>query len=157
MSTLRLVHHALFLTHACWKSNNTNARLMVFALSLALDPTVGKHDGNLSHGKFSYSFFVRSFSEPTISQISSGITELSSRLDDCIAKLSIQNCLQTRHWPVNPKINYYCQLRHASSFENKATTMGGCGVGERNYTSAGDFNNYFEAVELVARQKEDWL
>ena len=35
--------------------------------------------------------------------------------------------------------------------------MGGCGVGERNYTSAGDFNNYFEAVELLARQKEDWL
>ena len=51
-----LVHYALFLTHACWKSNNTNARPMPFALSLALDPTFGKHDGNLSHGKFSYSF-----------------------------------------------------------------------------------------------------
>ena len=67
--------------------------------------------------------FVRSFSEPTISQISSGITELSSRLDDCIAKLSIQNCLQTRHWSVNPQTSYYCQLHHASSFESMATTM----------------------------------
>ena len=31
MSTPRLVHYALFLTPACWKSNNTNARLMAFA------------------------------------------------------------------------------------------------------------------------------
>ena len=31
------------------------------------------------------------------------------------------------------------------------------GERERNYTSAGDFNNYFEAVELLARQKEEWL
>ena len=43
MSTLRLVHYALLLTPACWKSSNTNARLMVFALSLALDPTFGIH------------------------------------------------------------------------------------------------------------------
>ena len=34
-------------------------------------------------------FFVRSFSEPTISQISSSKTELYCRLDDAIAKLSI--------------------------------------------------------------------
>ena len=27
----------------CWKSNNTNARLMAFAPSLALDPTSGTH------------------------------------------------------------------------------------------------------------------
>ena len=43
MSTLRLVHYALLLTSACWKSNNTNARLMAFAPSLALDPTFGIH------------------------------------------------------------------------------------------------------------------
>ena len=43
MSTPRLVHYALFLTPACWKSNNTNARLMASALSLALDPTFGIH------------------------------------------------------------------------------------------------------------------
>ena len=43
MSTLRLVHYALLLTPACWKSNNTNARLMAFAPSLALDPTFGIH------------------------------------------------------------------------------------------------------------------
>ena len=43
MSTLRLVHCALLLTPACWKSNNTNARLMDFAPSLALDPTFGIH------------------------------------------------------------------------------------------------------------------
>ena len=43
MSTLRLVHYALLLTLACWKSNNTNARLMAFAPSLALDPTFGIH------------------------------------------------------------------------------------------------------------------
>ena len=43
MSTLRLVHYALFLTPACWKSNNTNARLVDFAPSLALAPTFGIH------------------------------------------------------------------------------------------------------------------
>ena len=43
MSTLRLVHYALLLTPTCWKSNNTNARLMAFASSLALDPTFGIH------------------------------------------------------------------------------------------------------------------
>ena len=37
MSTLRLVHCTLLLTPACWKSNNTNARLMAFSPSLALD------------------------------------------------------------------------------------------------------------------------
>ena len=41
--TLRLVLYALLLTPACWKSNNTNARLMAFSLSLALDPTFGIH------------------------------------------------------------------------------------------------------------------
>ena len=55
MSTLR---------HACWKSNNTNARLMVFALSLALDPTFEKHDGNLSHGKVSNSVLFARFQNP---------------------------------------------------------------------------------------------
>ena len=43
MSTLCLVHYALLLTPACWKSNNTNVRLMAFAPSLALDPTFGIH------------------------------------------------------------------------------------------------------------------
>ena len=43
MSTLHLVHYTLLLTPACWKSNNTNARLMTFAPSLALDPTFGIH------------------------------------------------------------------------------------------------------------------
>ena len=43
MSSLRLVHHALLLTHACWKYKNTNARHMAFAPSLALDPTFGIH------------------------------------------------------------------------------------------------------------------
>ena len=43
MSTLHLVHYALLLTPACWKSNNTNARLTASALSLALDPTFGIH------------------------------------------------------------------------------------------------------------------
>ena len=38
-----VVHYALLLTPACWKSNNTNARLMASALSLALGPTVGIH------------------------------------------------------------------------------------------------------------------
>ena len=35
--------YALLQTPACWKSNNTNARLMASALSLALDPTFGIH------------------------------------------------------------------------------------------------------------------
>ena len=43
MSTLRLVHYALLLTPTCWKSSNTNARVMAFMLSLALDPTLGVH------------------------------------------------------------------------------------------------------------------
>ena len=43
MSTLHLVHHVLLLTPACWKSNNTNARLMASTPSLALDPTFGIH------------------------------------------------------------------------------------------------------------------
>ena len=43
MSTLHLVHYVLLLTPACSKSNNTNARLMAFAPSLALDPTFGIH------------------------------------------------------------------------------------------------------------------
>ena len=43
LPTLRLVHYALLLTPACWKSNNTNARLMAFVLSLALDRTFGIH------------------------------------------------------------------------------------------------------------------
>ena len=43
MSTLHLVHYALLLTPACWKSSNTNARLMAFAFSLAWDPTFGIH------------------------------------------------------------------------------------------------------------------
>ena len=38
-----LVHYALLLTPACWKSNNTNARLMASALSLALDTTFAIH------------------------------------------------------------------------------------------------------------------
>ena len=37
MSTLCLVRYTLLLTPACWKSNNTNTRLMAFAPSLALD------------------------------------------------------------------------------------------------------------------------
>ena len=41
MSTLHLIHYALFLTPTCWKSNNTNTRLMAFAPSLALNPTFG--------------------------------------------------------------------------------------------------------------------
>ena len=43
MPTLHLVHYTLLLTPACWKSNNTNARLMAFAPSLTLDPTFGIH------------------------------------------------------------------------------------------------------------------
>ena len=43
MSTLCLVHYTLLLTSACWKSNNTNAQVMAFMLSLALDPTFGIH------------------------------------------------------------------------------------------------------------------
>ena len=43
MSTLRLVLYALLLTPTCWKSNNTDRRLMAFAPSLALDPPFGIH------------------------------------------------------------------------------------------------------------------
>ena len=43
ISTIRLVHYTLLLTPAYWKSNNTNARLMAFAPSLALDDTFGIH------------------------------------------------------------------------------------------------------------------
>ena len=40
---LRLVHYALLLTPACWKSNNTNGRLIAFAPFLALDPIFRIH------------------------------------------------------------------------------------------------------------------
>ena len=46
MSTLHLVYYAFLLTPACWKSNNSNARLMASAPSLALDPTFGIHSHN---------------------------------------------------------------------------------------------------------------
>ena len=38
-----MIPNALLLTPACWKSNSTNARLMAFVSSLALDPTFGIH------------------------------------------------------------------------------------------------------------------
>ena len=41
--TLCPVHYALLLTPICWKSSKTNARLMAFALSFAVDPTFGIH------------------------------------------------------------------------------------------------------------------
>ena len=41
MSTLHPVHYALLQTPTSWKSSNTNARVMAFVLSLALDPTFG--------------------------------------------------------------------------------------------------------------------
>ena len=43
MSALPLVQYALLLTPACWQSINAKARLMAFALFLALDPTFGIH------------------------------------------------------------------------------------------------------------------
>ena len=43
LSTLRLVHYALLLTPTCWKSSNTNARVVAFVLCLALDPIFGIH------------------------------------------------------------------------------------------------------------------
>ena len=43
ISTLCLVQYTLLLTPASRKFNNTKARLRVFALSLALDPTFGIH------------------------------------------------------------------------------------------------------------------
>ena len=41
ISTLRLAHLALLQIPKCSKSNNTNAILMAFALSLTLDPKFG--------------------------------------------------------------------------------------------------------------------
>ena len=41
--TLHLTHYTLLLTPACWKSNNTNARLTAFAPSLVLDHTFEIH------------------------------------------------------------------------------------------------------------------
>ena len=38
-----LWHCALLLTLSCWKSNNSNARVMAFTPSPALDPTFGIH------------------------------------------------------------------------------------------------------------------
>ena len=41
--TATCLHSVLVLTPTCWKSNTTNATLMAFAPSLALDPTFGIH------------------------------------------------------------------------------------------------------------------
>ena len=62
MSRLRLVHYTLLLTPECWKSNNTNARLMAFAASLALDPTFRIHsDKTLDTAQPCLGFFVLFF------------------------------------------------------------------------------------------------
>ena len=42
-TSLNCCMSTLFFWHACWKSNNTNARLMASAPSLALDPTFAVH------------------------------------------------------------------------------------------------------------------
>ena len=42
-------------------------------------------------------------------------------------------------------------FRKQGNKNDKLKSAGGWGGGERNYTSAGDFNNYFEAVKLLAR------
>ena len=47
-ATLRLAHFTLLQIPACSKSNNTNARLMAFALSLTLDPMFGIHSHKTS-------------------------------------------------------------------------------------------------------------
>ena len=48
MSTLRLIHYALLLASACRKSNNTDSRLVAFALFLALDSAFGIHSHKTS-------------------------------------------------------------------------------------------------------------
>ena len=48
ISTLRLARFALLRIPACSKSNNTNARLAAFALSLTLDPMFGIHSHKTS-------------------------------------------------------------------------------------------------------------
>ena len=48
ISTLRLARFALLQIPACSKSNNTNARLTAFALSLTLDPMFGIHSHKTS-------------------------------------------------------------------------------------------------------------
>ena len=48
ISTLRLACFALLQVQACSKSNNTNSRLMAFALSLTLDPMFGIHSHRTS-------------------------------------------------------------------------------------------------------------
>ena len=48
ISTLRLALFALLQIPACSNSNNTNARLVAFALSLTLDPMFGIHSHKTS-------------------------------------------------------------------------------------------------------------
>ena len=48
VSTLGLARFALLQILACSKSNNTNARLAAFALSLTLDPMFGTHSHKTS-------------------------------------------------------------------------------------------------------------
>ena len=48
ISTLRLARFALLRIPARSKSNNTNARLMTFTLSLTLDPMFGIHSHKIS-------------------------------------------------------------------------------------------------------------
>ena len=59
--------------------------------------------------------------------------------------------------PVASCIFFRKQGNNSDKLKSARGVGGGGEWGERNYTSAGDFNNYFEAVELLARQKEDWL
>ena len=65
MSTHHLVHYALLLTPACWKSNNTNARLMASATFSCFGPHIWnslpqdlKHCSALSSFKAELKTFV---------------------------------------------------------------------------------------------------
>ena len=79
MSTLRLVHYALLLTPTCWKSSNTNVRVMAFMLSLALDPTLGVHAHKTSLDTAQPCHFLKPNWKPSSSHSTSTPTYISTQ------------------------------------------------------------------------------
>ena len=95
MSTLRLVHYALLLTPACWKSSKTNARLVAFAPSLALDPTFGIH----SHKTLDTAqpcYLLKPNWKPSFSHSISILTNISTQFQLQSVYVCVRVCVRAR-------------------------------------------------------------
>ena len=166
MSTLQLVHYALFLT-CMLKIQQHKHKTRRFHTVSCFGPHIWKTQRKpclmvnfLILSFFSFLFFlIAPFQSPPFLRSLAVILNFPA---GCIAKLSIQNCLQTRveetliSEPQNQLLLSVAScifFQKQGNYNDKLKSA----WGEGNYTSTCDFNNYFEVVELLAKQKEDWL